>query len=440
MVRQLKHGGNYYYQFIKNGKRYNGVCTGCTTKRAAEAFEKKLKDTVDTAAGMKSVKALVENFRDELTGGKTILLSEAFELYLKKPTKRQPGDDQIARNRSFWQDFLAFMSNGYADITSLADVTRQHAEEYISLLRTTGVFDKTIQSKSSKGCHRSYTTRATKLAPRTINKRHKAIKTIFSRLKDDAGMLNNPFDIPTMDNDTTSREAFSDDELKLIGEKMSMPYTRPIFTIGLCTGLTLGDICLLKWSEISENWITNKRRHKTKVKLEIPILPPLAAFLDEQRRQPGYDENGFVVPELAEMYQKNPSGIHYRVRQFLASLGIQTKTQEDEGRRAVSTKAAHAMRHTFAYLAGVYNIPQPIVQGVLGHLSPEMTALYQRHALREQKAKFFQQMPNVLGVSSQGTALLLEPESDPERIKLKQMADALPLERVKEILALLEAE
>ena len=57
----------------------------------------------------------------------------------------------------------------------------------------------------------------------------------------------------------------------------------------------------------------------------------------------------------------------------------------------------HAMRHTFAYLAGVYSVPQPIVQSVLGHMSPEMTALYQKHASREAKVKFMQQMPNVLG-------------------------------------------
>ena len=63
---------------------------------------------------------------------------------------------------------------------------------------------------------------------------------------------------------------------------MTMPYTKPIFIIGLCTGLTLGDICLLKWSEIDGNWITNKRRRKTGTALEIPILPPLANFLNEQ--------------------------------------------------------------------------------------------------------------------------------------------------------------
>jgi len=218
-----------------------------------------------------------------------------------------------------------------------------------------------------------------------------------------------------------------------------MPYTRPIFTVGLCTGLTLGDICLLKWSEISGNWITDKRRRKTGVSLEIPILPPLAAFLDEQRSRTGNGE--YVAPELAKMYEENPSGVFYRVKEFLESIGIKTTSQIEGRSRAVSTKAAHAMRHTFAYLAGVYNIPQPIVQGVLGHMSPEMTALYQRHAQREQKEKFFKQMPNVLGVSTAAApAALPQITAEPEREELRKLADSLPIETIRMMLAVGKSE
>lgn len=431
MIRQLKSGGRYYYQFIKDGKRYNGVCEGCATKREAEAYEKKIKATVCKAVEQKTVKALVENFRDELTGGHAIKLIDAFSAYLKKPTKRQPGSRQIAQNRTYWNDFQMFMATRFSDIKSLGDVTRQHAEEYVSMLRDSGAFVKAVTLQQS-GKAITYTPRNEQLSPRTINARHKAIKAVFSRLKEEAGLLNNPFDIPTLDNDTTSRDAFTDDELRRIGENMTMPYTRPIFTIGLCTGLTLGDICLLRWSEVSGNWITNKCRRKTGVKLEIPILPPLAVFLNEQRLVTGSEE--YVCPELADMYLQNSSGIVYRVREFLESLGIQTASKIEGRSRAVSTKAAHAMRHTFAYLAGVYSIPQPIVQGVLGHMSPEMTALYQRHAEREKKEHFFKQMPNVLGVSGKDPVVLIADSTDPERAELHKLADTLPISKIQEIL------
>jgi len=224
---------------------------------------------------------------------------------------------------------------------------------------------------------------------------------------------------------------------------MTMPYTRPIFTIGLCTGLTLGDICFLKWSEIAGNWITNKKRRKTGVKLDIPVLPPLAAFLNEQRTVTGTQE--YVCPELAQLYQKNPTGVVYRIREFLESIGIRTTTKTEDRTRAVSTKASHGMRHTFAYLSGVYGIPLPIVQSVLGHMSPEMTELYQRHAKREQKEKFFKQMPNILGVETgstdtaelSSTAMIEAEPEGAERAELHRLADNLPLEVVKEILGFL---
>lgn len=434
----------YHYAFMVDGKRYRGVCKGCTTLRAAEAYEAQLRETTYEAAKSKTVKELVETFRNELTGGTHVALAAAFDLYLKKPTKRVAGTLQTARNRSYWNDFTGFMAACYPEVKKLADVQRRHAEEYIMLLRTSGAFDKTVTyTQGNRVLH--YQPKNDQLSSRTVNARHKAVKAVFSRLAEDAGLVANPFEIPTLENNTASRNAFTLEELKLIGEKMTMPYIRPLFTIGLCTGLTVGDICLLKWSEISGSWITNKQRRKTKVALEIPILPPLAAFLNEQRAYTGSGE--YVCPELAAMYQTNSSGVFYRVKEFLESLGIRT-TLKIEGRsRSVSNNAAHAMRHTFAYLAGVYNIPQTIVQSVLGHMTPEMTALYQQHAQREEKERFFRQMPNVLGIAvhsdNAGNVTSAEvpllPMVSPAREALKQLIDTLPDEKVRALLDRLES-
>ncbi|HBP08031.1 MAG TPA: hypothetical protein DD673_15295 [Lentisphaeria bacterium] len=99
------------------------------------------------------------------------------------------------------------------------------------------------------------------------------------------------------------------------------------------------------------------------------------------------------------MYQTNPSGISYRVKSFLEGLGIQTtRTGRNRG-RATSVKDVHSLRHTFAYLAGCYQIPLPVVQSILGHMSPEMTKHYQAHADREAKEKYLAKMPDFIGHS-----------------------------------------
>ena len=43
----------YHYEFMQGGKRYYGVCEGCTTERAALAYEKNIRDTVKAAAEQK---------------------------------------------------------------------------------------------------------------------------------------------------------------------------------------------------------------------------------------------------------------------------------------------------------------------------------------------------------------------------------------------------
>ena len=51
----------YHYDFSQDGKRYRGVCEGCTTERAALAYEKEKKEFVKKLASQKTATALVEN-------------------------------------------------------------------------------------------------------------------------------------------------------------------------------------------------------------------------------------------------------------------------------------------------------------------------------------------------------------------------------------------
>ena len=75
----------YHYRFMKKGKLYFGVCEGCYTKDSATEYENKIRATADELAMQKSVKALVENFRDELSGGERVLLADVFDIVSKKP-------------------------------------------------------------------------------------------------------------------------------------------------------------------------------------------------------------------------------------------------------------------------------------------------------------------------------------------------------------------
>ena len=431
MIR--KRASEYHYEFMQAGKRYYGVCEGCTTERAALVYEKNIRDTVKKAAEQTSVKAILENFKRELTGGTDITIADAFDLYLKKPAKRHPGAMRLEVNRRRWRDFVAFVEEMYPDITRLDQIAQIHAEAYINYLRTKGRFIKTVEFvvKSKKKTKIATYTPDAILSPQTINTYHQLCKGVFERLKNDTGMTINPFAFDAITAKAESRDAFTPEELRLIGDNLS-GFVRPLFIIGICTGLTLGDVCTLEWRDIRGGWIMRKR-NKTGAMLEIPMLPPVVAFIEEQRIISGNSD--FVLPEYAAMYKNNRSGVSYRIKQFLESLGIET-TRSTKGTRAASVKDFHSLRHSFAYIAGLYQMPLAVVQSILGHMTPEMTKHYQAHTTREDKERYMKQLPDFLGSSTRAIAEIPATEkiTEPERTKLRQLADSLAIEDIKAIL------
>lgn len=384
----------FHYRFMKGGKKYLGVCEGCETKEVALAYEAHIKKTANELSAQRNVKALVENFRDELAVGIKIELAKAFSEAKKKPRRHSTSDFYASIKESQYDDFVSFMRKRFPDIKYISDVQKKHAEAYIAHLRAHGRFNKKIAfrngAKEGKSSH--YENKCALLSPSTINRFHKTLREVFSLLGDDAGMFANPFSsIPMMDEENESREAFSEKELEAIITK-APPFIRAIFIIGFFTALREGDISTLRWSDVLwEQGVIRRKLLKTGNIVEIPIMPPLMNFLREQL---GKDKE-YVLPEHAAMYLQNPSGVSYRVKRFLADeLGIETSRKVPGRTRAVSVKDVHSLRHTFCYFAGVAGIPLVVVQSIVGHMTPEMTSHYTAHADRQTKREKMALIPH----------------------------------------------
>ena len=435
--RKTKSGytKEYHYAFAQGGKRYRGVCEGCTTKRDAEEFEKRLRQSVQEAAAQKDVKQLIEHFRDVLTGGTDILLSEAYERSLAKPKKRTPSAELISTKRSYWRDFTAFMAARYPDVRKLTEVRPLHAEAYIQYIRGNGRFDKVVSYTGSVITHeRTYRLKSA-LSAKTINTYQQVLSEVFQLLMHDAGIVENPFArIPMLAKEAEGREAFTEDELARIRDNMD-DFTGPLFTIAVATALREGDICTLKWSDIDfGRELITKRMRKTGNLVEIPILPPLRAYLEQLRENAAaVNENyrDYVLPVHAEMYLNNSSGVSYRIKNFLErQCGITTTKVPDGRARAVSVKDLHSCRHTFCYYAGLYGIPLSIVQSIVGHMTPEMTKHYSAHASMEAKREKMKQLPGFMMLT--GAAAVRS--EDKERQELCALIRSLPIEKVRKLL------
>jgi integrase len=402
VARKLMPNGNlsphFYYRFMVNGRTHSGT-TGCTTEREALKFEKSI---IRTLRAQRSAQAVVENFRDVLAGDKRVALDEAFDRLLAKPRKRKMGDKQEHNKRAYWADFLAFIYDRYPGAKHLSDVTQPMAEEYIQHLRSAGKYVRGIAYRPKYARQAiAYENPHSALSPRTCNVYHKTLQQVFDVLSEDASLIQNPFRaIDALANESEQREAFTPDELKRIGEAARGTFLYPLFAIGISTGLREGDICTLEWSEVDlgEGRITRRMR-KTGKTVRIPILPSLKQYL-ESELLPQRGDSPYVLPEHAEVYQKNPSGISYRVRKFLEGepLGIATTRKVDSRSREVSIKDVHSLRHTFCYLAAVHGVPANIVQSIVGHVDPRITEMYMNHATDQMKREKLASMPNYLGL------------------------------------------
>ena len=430
--RKTKSGytKEYHYAFAQDGKRYRGVCEGCTTKRDAEEYEKNLRKRVQEAAAQKDVKQLIEHFREELTGSKDIFIAEAYEKSLEKPKKRMPSESLIRSKRSYWMDFTAYLNATYPDIQKLSEVRPFHAEAYVQYLRQNGRFNKTVSySGSVITKERSYQLKS-ELSPKTINTYQQVLSEVFQLLARDAGIIENPFaSIPMLKKESESREAFSEEELAIIRDNLD-DFTRPLFTIAIATALREGDICTLKWSEIDfKRDLIIKRMRKTGNMVEIPIMPPLRFYL--LQLQTDSAELEYVLPQHADMYLNNSSGVSYRIKQFLENKCHIATTKKLEGRsRAVSVKDLHSCRHTFCYYAGLYGIPLSIVQSIVGHMTPEMTKHYSAHASLSAKREQMRQLPEFMMLSGMESRDF----EAAEREELQALISTLPIEKVRQLL------
>jgi len=428
VVKQKKTGGAWYYEFMLHGKRYFGTCEGARSQRQAEAFERTVREKATQATGLKSVKALYETFREDLTGGEKISLDKAFELAEQKPRSRIPAEKYAGMKRTAWGDFLAFMHGEHPDVVNLADVMETHAQEYISILQKTGRYEKSISYSRGAGKKaKTITTRKADgaLSARTVRLHQTVCAEVFTLLAKDAGLQDNPFSgIRKMKSDTETREPFTMEELKSIYDNLD-GFTRPLFMLAVWTGLREGDICTLRWKDVDlRHRSISRRTRKTGAEVEIPISDQLYEYLSSIPQT----KSGYLFPEHAEMYLTNSTGVSYRIKQFLEGLGIQT-TRKVEGRaRAVSVKDLHSCRHTFCYCAGLAGIPLAVVQSIVGHMTPEMTKYYSAHASMEDKRRGMERL------SFFTQEALPAADEETERAELRQMIDNMPLEKVRAML------
>lgn len=348
--------GVYYARWVVNGHKYT-KSTGTTIKADAEkvlaALVKPFQYESEIAR-LESIEAAIKVKRGEMEAADTnppLKLSETFDAYFKDVNVNHVAEgtervylDMFHRLEKFVKSYRG------RKVSEMREVTPKMAEDFLTELKA-------------------------EVRSATYNRYLNFFKLLWRTLKKKARLTCNPWEgYNKQDLDTKSRRNLTFEEIKKVIASVDGEW-KILFLLGYYTGLRLVDCCHVRF----DNFDMNRRTvsvvlQKSRRRKHEPIEIPLASDLYEQIAQiPKEKRTGYVIPTCAESYDRK--SINYRLKKIFEGCGIKTNTEVEHGRK-VCEVGFHSLRSGFVTYAGEAGVPLPIIQLIVGHGSPRMTAHY----------------------------------------------------------------
>lgn len=295
---------------------------------AQKEFEQKRQDLLGDPTAEKALQRLVE-----IKTGKQATFPKMAELpalWAAIPRRRDPNERYAQRCKGVLKHFAEFVAAHQPSATEFVKVTPETAKAF-------------LDAEAGRN-----------LSQKTWNDTLKLLRTTFKRLHPQLHDGSNPFhEFVTKATETINRTPYTIPEMKAILEASEAdPFIGPIIITGMCTAMRRGDCCLLRWKDVNlAECFLRVKTSKTGETVEIPIFPILYDVL--KAAQETGQENEFCFPEAAEMYQKNPDGITWRVKQVLTAAF--RKRAIEEGKALPILPAEEVKRRGENYLAKLKN-------------------------------------------------------------------------------------
>ena len=222
---------------------------------------------------------------------------------------------------------------------------------------------------------------ASRLGPSTVNH---SVKVVRMALKDAQSegllMLNPAFGVrPVKPGETSRRRPFTLKEIRRVLRAASGEW-RGLILFGLYTGQRLGDIAKLTWQNVDlARGELALVTHKTKRRVLVPLAAPLQDFLTDAVTA-GEDPRQPIFPKAAAATRTGT--LSNQFYEILTDAGLveprshAANGKGRENRRAFNEISFHALRHTATSLMKDAGISPAIVQDIIGHDSPAISAHY----------------------------------------------------------------
>lgn len=344
----IKRGKYWQCRVVVDGKpvyKATGTSSKVEAKKILEEFARPFRDRDDArrlAALEAEIKAKEES-SSESDGYADAPICDIVEKYFK--TANAP--DVTQGTRDYYEHMLArfvsWLAENEPSAKEARDVARSVSERYLADLKpavSAGYFNGTLAM-------------------------FRKIWKEFGRLSRHRCFRENPWDgYRYKTPDVSTKRALTAEEVKKLFDACRTPDERTLFSIGLYTGLRVGDCATLKWSEIDfgrraiVRTPMKTKRHGTAV--TVPMHPALFAELETRRKAVGGGSE-YVLPEDAKHYLET------------SSCAAAVRVFRRAGLEGVSF---HSLRHTFVSAAASAGVPLDVVRKLVGHTSTKMTDHY----------------------------------------------------------------
>ncbi len=330
----FKRGKTYYLQYTVNGKRI--VQTLRTSDRAIA--QKKAKEKIGLASEITNRELTVIKIAEakNILSTKRVKMEELWDKFLLDPSRPDSSPNTIKGYESIVNMFTRWIVKAYPSTAILSQVTNAIGADFAKFLWQ--------EHKVSERTYNTY------------------LKTLFFVFRIVDKNIRNPFskeNISRKHENHQGRYKFTDDELQRILNIFNEPdFTTMhkkemeiLFSLGAFTGLRLIDCCNLTWACINlEEQIIRTIPVKTKRIKRYAIIPLVIQLENKLKEALEWKRNSYVLPNVAERYSRNPSGIQQDVMKILRYSGLKTtETPENmQRKRKICRYGFHSFRHTYA--------------------------------------------------------------------------------------------
>lgn len=224
-----------------------------------------------------------------------------------------------------------------------------------------------LSARSKSGC-----------APSTVQVEGKTLRAAFNRARREGLISVNPaeqVDLPKRQ--SVERGTFTPVEVAILLEKAD-PEWQTCIRIGYFTGARLSECVKVRWEDVDllAGTITFP---KTKTgAVHVAVLHP---ELREHLESIAGDTAGPLMPRLAKARIGGCRGLSLQFKGILERAGLDADMVQGSGKRPVSRKSFHALRHSYNTALANAGVPEDLRMKLSGHKSRAVSRGYTHHEL-----------------------------------------------------------